>query len=153
MHYILVDMDDTLCMYKQAYENALIQNPLIRYPQSQYSFFTSLRPMPGGIYFLNALLARFECDIQIVTRPSTKNLMSYTEKASWVKQYMGQEWVERLNFINDKTRFDGDFLIDDKEWLGFKGEVIVFNASGERELTEWKRVYVKLAQQLKPRIQ
>lgn len=145
---IAVDMDDTLVMYTQAYRKALELNPGIQFPQSQYGFFASLRPVPGGLYYLHKLLACYDVNIQIVTRPSTKNLMSYTEKAAWVKTYLGEDFLSRLNFVNDKTLFKGDFLIDDNEWLGFEGEWIPFNCKGDKETTEWKRVYQYLAPKL-----
>jgi 5'-nucleotidase len=148
MQYIIVDMDDTTAMYTQAYKRSLLLNPAIPFPQSQCGFFTELRPMPNAVYFLKALLAQYQCDIQIVTRPSTKNPMSYTEKVLWVKRYFGQDWVERLNFINDKTRYDADYIIDDKEWLGHPGEWIKFDGTDNRELTEWRRIYIELSKKL-----
>ena len=46
---IYVDMDDVLCDFSNAYQKALLDNPKIKYPQSQYGFFRNLEPIKDSL--------------------------------------------------------------------------------------------------------
>lgn len=131
-----IDMDDTLCNYSSARYYAIKKDPLIEYPQSQYGFFYNLQPMDGAIWFVNLLQRDF--DVHIVTRPSVKNLLCYTEKAAWVKEHFGEEMLNNLTITCHKDRLDGDYLIDDVEWPAYPGEQILF---GKQPFENWRKVW------------
>lgn len=125
---VYVDMDNVLCDFIGARDRALYENPLIAFPHSQLDFFRKLEPMEGAIDGIIDLSERY--DVYILTAPSTKNLLSYTEKALWVLDNLGQWWVERLIISKHKHLNKGDFLIDDiAEGCGqdkFNGVLIQF---------------------------
>ena len=118
-------MDDTICDYELAYKMNKLLNPGINYPQSQYGFFRSLSPIDGALEALEILSTNN--DVWILTRPSVQNLLCYTEKAEWIKNHLGEEWLNKLIICPDKSLVLGDYLIDDCPWLGFKGQQIMFN--------------------------
>lgn len=126
---IYVDMDNVLCDYQSAYDKALKDNPDIKYPQSQYGFFLNLEPMERSIEYFRLLFEKF--DVWILTTPSVKNPMCYTEKRVWVEKYLGYEAAEKLIFSTNKSLLKGDFLIDDYDQSrakqqDFEGELIHF---------------------------
>jgi len=130
-----VDMDDTLCRFYKAAKKALTENPTQPYPQSQWGFFLGLEPMEGAIDGFRKLEEKY--DVWILTRPSTKNLNCYTEKAKWVLDHLGQDIVDKLILCPDKALLKGDYLIDDKIWSGFEGEQIHF---GQGDFKNWESV-------------
>jgi 5'-nucleotidase len=50
----------------------------------------------------------------MLTAPSTKNPLCYTEKRVWVERYLGMRFVERLIICPNKALLIGDILIDDQ---------------------------------------
>lgn len=133
---IYVDMDDTICYYTPRYNQKKAQNPDIQWPQSQYGFFLSLRIMPNVGRYLYILSKYY--DIWILTRPSVKNPLCYTEKRVWVEENLGPDWCEKLIICPDKSLLKGDYLIDDVAWPKFEGEQILF---GGKDFADWKSVY------------
>jgi 5'(3')-deoxyribonucleotidase len=132
---LYVDMDDTICIYKERYEELLKLNPEIKYPQSQYGFYTSLKPIKGAIETLEYLDAWY--DIYILTRPSYKNPLCYTEKRVWVEKHMGIDWCEKLILCPNKSLMKGDFLVDDYLWKDFEGKQLQF---GTDDWPNWEVV-------------
>lgn len=133
-----IDMDGVICDFKKAYLEWKDKHPEITYPQSQFGFFTKLEPIPGGIEAVHELDKHFE--VHILTRPSVYNLMCYTEKAEWVRNHLGFEFLERLNLVPDKSIAKGAYLIDDSLEYGqedFEGELIRF---GTKEFPDWNSV-------------
>ncbi len=133
---IYVDMDDTICDFKTKAWEMLVANPAIKFPQSQYGFFTSLEPLPDAITCMNVLKNHF--DVYILTRPSVRNPLCYTEKRVWVEQHMGLEWCEKLILCPNKSLMIGHYLIDDVPWPKFQGEQILF---GQDPFTHWMKVF------------
>jgi 5'-nucleotidase len=74
---LYVDMDGVLCDYKSAFIEARQRTPEIIYPQSQLGFFMNLKPLPMA-YDMDMYFKIF--DTYILTRPSVKNPLCYTEK-------------------------------------------------------------------------
>ena len=99
-------MDDVICDFKGAHEKALILNPKIQFPQSQYGFFLNLKPIDLAIPSLMLLSAEF--DVMILSKPSVYNPLSYTEKRFWIEQHLGFKWCEKLILCTDKTLLKGD---------------------------------------------
>lgn len=130
---VYVDLDDTLCDFKSAFEEAIKDNPSIQYPQSQYRFFANLKPIQGGLEVMQALKASERYDPYILSAPSTRNPLSYAEKREWVETHLGYEYCERLILCPHKGLLKGDYLIDDnvngKGQDHFEGELIHFGSS------------------------
>jgi len=128
-------MDDTLCKFMQRYQEMMQKNPSIRYPQSQYGFFTDLEPIDDAISSMHTL--REVYDVWILTRPSYMNPLCYTEKRVWVEKHLGINFCKKLILCPDKSLLKGDYLIDDIKWPGFEGEQILF---GSEKYRNWKAV-------------
>jgi len=142
---VYVDMDDVLCDYSGAYHAALAINTDIKYPQSQYGFFTNLAAIEGALDALNILIESNLYEPYILTAPSTRNPFSYTEKRVWVEQYLGYEFVEKLIICSNKGLLKGDVLIDDntsgKGQENFEGYFIHF---GSKDFPHWGTVKAQL---------
>ena len=141
---VFVDMDGVLCDFKGSYNAWKREHPEIEYPQSQFGFFSNLAPINGAIETFKKLQERYE--VYILTRPSTYNLMCYTEKADWVKRHLGFEVLENMILMPNKSLIDGRdaYLIDDDIHAGqldFEGELIRF---GSEEFYNWKMVEIYL---------
>jgi 5'(3')-deoxyribonucleotidase len=132
---IYVDMDDTLCHFERAFHKAVALNPKQPFPQSQWGFFLGLEPYDGSIEGFRKLEEKY--DVWILTKPSTRNLNCYTEKAKWIYDYFGQDIVDKLILCPDKALLKGDYLIDDKIWSDFEGEQIHFLSD---EYPNWEAV-------------
>ena len=138
---IFIDMDDTLCDFQGAYQQAIKDNPGIQFPQSQIDFFRSLKPLHGAIDAMQWMLAQPHLDPHILTAPSIKNPACYMEKRLWVSDHLGDEWLDRLHISPRKDFFDGHILIDDcatgRGQDQFKGMHIHF---GQDNFLNWSDV-------------
>ena len=124
MKKVYVDMDDTLCDFIGPFRRGEVS---IKYPQSKVGFFLDLEPLEGAIDGMKILQTKSK--VYILTRPSIKNTHCYTEKADWIKKYLGEEMLERMILCPDKSLVKGDYLIDDDHRHGqteFEGEHIHF---------------------------
>ncbi len=126
-------MDDTLCNFTKKHKEC--QTIDCKYPQSQYGFFTSLEPIENAIESYIELEKYY--DVWILTRPSFKNPLCYTEKRIWVENYLGLERCSKLILSPDKSLLIGDYLIDDVVHPGFIGEHIHFATD---KFPDWKHV-------------
>ena len=133
MMIVYVDMDDTLCDFSGAFSEALTRNPGIRFPQSQYRFFANLKPISDGIETVKLLRASDRFDPYILSAPSIRNPLSYTEKREWVERHFGLDFCGRLILCENKALLRGDILIDDfasgKEQEHFQGRLIQFGST------------------------
>ena len=84
---LLIDQDDVIADFTGAAIDAIRKTPGIQFPQSQYKFFENLDPMPGAVESINKLQEFY--DVCILTRPSVRNPLCYTEKRLWVEKYLG----------------------------------------------------------------
>lgn len=138
---VYVDMDGVLTNFNKRYYLRRQQNPENKYPQMEYGFFLKLEEIEGSVKGINRL-SRFY-DTWILTAPSTKNPLCYTEKRVWVEEHLGEAWVERLIISPNKGLLNGEHLIDDQPWPNFKGNQILF---GSPEFPNWTTVlkYLKI---------
>ena len=123
------DMDGVLCNFRSAFEQDKQKNPSQPFPQSAYGFFLNLEPKVNALSSIQKLSEKF--DIYILTRPSIYNLLSYTEKAMWIQQHLGVEYLNKLIMSCDKSLLKGDYLIDDSITDGqdrFEGKLILFGS-------------------------
>ena len=139
---LYVDMDGVLCDYKKLYDSERESNPSQPYPQSQFGFFLNLESIPFAIDSINHLQKHF--DVWILTRPSVQNLSCYTEKAQWVRKYLGMDMQSKTIMCVDKSLLKGHFLVDDQVEHGqteFEGKHIHF---GSDEFKNWDKVVTYL---------
>jgi 5'(3')-deoxyribonucleotidase len=88
-----------------------------------------LEPLEGAIEGMSTLQTKY--DVYILTRPSIKNIHCYTEKAQWIKKYLGESMLENMIICPDKSLVKGNYLIDDDTKNGqteFEGEHIHFGS-------------------------
>ena len=139
---LYIDMDGVLCDFKKLYNSELESNPTQPYPQSQFGFFLNLESIPFAIDSINHLQKYF--DVWILTRPSVHNLSCYTEKAQWIRKYLGFEMQSKTIMCIDKSLLKGHFLVDDQIEHGqseFEGKHIHF---GSKEFNNWDKVVTYL---------
>lgn len=135
---IYVDMDGVLCDYMSQHAQDAMDNIHQPFPQSRWGFFLELKPIKNALESIKKLQGLY--DVWILTKPSGKNLNSYAEKAYWIKKHLGEDWLEKLILIPDKSLVKGDFLIDDRTTDGqdkFEGFHIHFGTS---EFPDWDSV-------------
>lgn len=136
---VFVDMDDVLCDYTETHRRQRKMQPDILYPQSIAGFFQSLSPICGAIASVHEL--RKQYNVYILTAPSTRNPLSYTEKRLWIEAQFGYEFTKKLILSPDKSLLNGEFLIDDqasgKGQEKFMGELIHF---GSQRFPDWRSV-------------
>jgi hypothetical protein len=111
---VYIDMDHTFCDFDGTLEfwrKRALTEVEKNWPWSQPGFFYSLLPMPGALEFWNYW--QDKADLWFLTRPSVPNLHCYTEKAQWVRKYLGEAAQEKLIISPRKDLVIGDILIDD----------------------------------------
>lgn len=131
-----IDMDQVLCDFMSAARKRFSHEPKIEFPQSEFGFFTDLKPMKGAIEAFKLIETLY--DVRVLTRASPRNIASYSEKAFWVKKYLGYEAQEKMIFSGDKSIVKGIFLIDDGDNAKqkyFDGILIPF---GNSEFPDWE---------------
>ena len=137
---IYLDMDDTIVDFHS--------HPTLKIPRDSYNhknmyeetYFRLLKPIPGAIEYVRALLALDVYDVQICTQPVAGLCWSYSDKAEWIKQYL-PELESKIVMTQDKSKVIGDFLIDDnKKWISFTGKFIHFNPKLNTR-SQWKDIY------------
>lgn len=138
MEKVYIDMDGVLCDFYNAQKEALLKTPEQKYPQAKWGFFLKLKEIDGAIDAVNKLKEKY--DVWILTRPSTRNVNCYTEKAQWLVDHLGDDILEKTIMSPDKSLVKGDYLIDDMCNAGqenFEGEWIHF---GSEKYKDWKKV-------------
>lgn len=131
-------MDGVLCDFYGAARKAIMETPEQKYPQSKWGFFLKLEEIPNAIKSVKELSKKH--DVWILTRPSFRNVNCYTEKAQWVWDHLGFEFLEKTIFSPDKSIVIGDYLIDDQNNANqdkFGGKWIKF---GSEEFPDWVSV-------------
>lgn len=131
-------MDDTLCDYSAEWNIKKRANPSIEYPQSVPGFFENLAPIPNAIESVKQLINSDQFDCYILTAPSYKNPLCYTEKRLWIEKHFGLEFCKKLIISTNKGLHKGDYLIDDwghgKGQENFEGQLVKF---GSDEYPNW----------------
>lgn len=145
MIIVHIDMDDTIFDFRGAFHDHYARNPAISYPQSQYGFFANLKPLPGAIEAVQALIDSPDHDPYILTAPSIMNPLCYTEKRISIETHFGLEFTEKLIISPNKALVKGDILIDDnvhgKGQDLFEGRLIQF---GSPEFPDWQSIRAEL---------
>jgi 5'-nucleotidase len=138
---VYVDMDGVLSDYHSRYRLMKRNEPNIEFPQSQYGFFRKLEPITNAIEAVKKLHDRLDIDLYILSTPSVKNPMSYTEKREWIEEHLGMDFARRLILSTNKGLNIGDFLIDDNingnGQENFRGTLLHF---GSEKFKDWNSV-------------
>lgn len=144
---IYIDMDGVIADFmglvnerRKIYtkRNILPESNIYKYPWGYNNFFLHIQPIEGAIESFKYLDGIF--DVWILTRPSIHNLDCFTDKAKWVKKYLGEEFLRKLIISSDKSLVKGDILIDDDINANqdkFEGEWIRY---GFGEYEKWEDV-------------
>ena len=137
---LFIDIDGVLADIEKSYTAYKELHPEQPYPQSQYGFFMELDTIKDAIDTVNKLVLKY--DIWILTAPSFKNPMCYTEKAYWIRKHFGEGMLEKMIICSDKSICQGEYLIDDHDYgrgqNNFTGELIHF---GSDKFPDWKTVF------------
>jgi 5'-nucleotidase len=130
---VFIDMDGVLCDIAAAYREAARTHPDVAFPQSIPGLFASLSVIPGAIEAVAELRRNPRLDVWILSAPSTRNPLCYSEKRIWVEKVFDYPLAKRLILASDKSLLRGDILIDDnirgKGQERFEGEVLHFGSS------------------------
>ncbi|TMO83149.1 hypothetical protein CWC15_16695 [Pseudoalteromonas spongiae] len=147
---VYIDMDDVLCDYSSKINEHKQKNPDNPFPQSEPGFFRSLEPMDGALEAVEQLRKKTNVEVYILTAPSTKNPLSYTEKRLWVEDKFGYEMTHNLIICSHKGLLKGDILIDDhasgRGQELFEGLLIHF---GHQEYPNWEIILTHLREVIK----
>ena len=134
-------MDDTLCDFQGGFSKAVKESPEMPYPQSQYRFFANLDPIEGAIEAVKEMIRSDVYDPYILSAPSLKNPLSYSEKREWIETQIGYDFCNRLIICAHKGLLRGDLLVDDRlSGMGqenFEGQLIHF---GSARFPDWASV-------------
>lgn len=135
---VLIDMDNTICDF----DGAVVtpgDDPPEMFVQG---FFRNLKPLPGSLDGVRALLANDRLKVYICTKHTTKTDHSPSEKVGWIREHL-PELIKRMFIVTDKLMVRGDYLIDDdRRWADFEGEFIHFDKT--QPAREWSRIVEKL---------
>ena len=110
-------MDGTICDIRSAVNKVRssldvnFEDVKYNYPWSIPGFFLELEQIPLAIDSVKKLSSVH--DVWFLSRPSFKNLHSYTEKAIWIRDNFGYDLQKKLILCGDKSLLKGDILIDD----------------------------------------
>lgn len=135
---VYIDMDKVTCDFTDSYQKAIKKNPYQIYPHCEYGFFLNLSLIEGAKESIEYLKTEF--DVWFLSRPSTRNLLCYTEKAAWIRNHFGYEMQKKLILATNKSLLKGDYLIDDSTNANqeqFEGKLIRFGSKG---FPDWKTV-------------
>ena len=111
-------------------------------------FFRDLPEMEGGITALNEMVET-GYRVFICTSPLNRSRYCAQEKIEWVREHLGEVWLQRIIMASDKTKIRGDVLIDDKPMssnkisAGASWKQLVFDApynskENAARLTKWR---------------
>lgn len=138
---VYVDMDGVLSDFDKAYTDALAQFPKMLFPHSQYGFYRNLPVIKGAKEAIALLNGIDTIALYLLTAPSYKNPLCYTEKRDWVEINLGMDMVQKLIISPNKGLSKGHYLIDDHDsGRGqdcFEGTFIHF---GSADFPDWNAV-------------
>lgn len=138
---IYIDMDGVLCDIEQGFKETKARDLEIEFPQSIPGFFEDLSPIAGAIDAVNELRKMERYAVFILTAPSTRKPLCYTEKRIWVEKHFDYRFTKKLILSPNKSLSKGHYLIDDntqgKGQESFEGKLIHF---GSKTYPNWDTV-------------
>jgi len=132
---LLIDMDGVMCDHTGGMRKKSREFPDVEWPQSIPGFWEELNPLVGAVETYKELEEYY--DVAILTKPSEYNLISYSEKAAWVRKHLGFEAQKKMFMGGDKARVTGHLLVDDQlnaNQINFHGKLLRF---GLDEFPNW----------------
>lgn len=136
--YVLIDQDDTLCDLAGKVHNIFADAYGLNVPKFEFrnfydmlntvpgltrdvmedvlhspGLFSGLEPIPGAVKALHEM-EEAGLEMRIVTKPVFRNFTCVPDKKRWVQTHLGDHWLERMVFTEDKTIIMGRYLVDDK---------------------------------------
>lgn len=91
--------------------------------------FGHMVPMPGAIEAFHRLCENPKLEVHILSTAPWENDTAWSDKARWVKKYLGEAGKKRLTLSHHKNIAHGRWLVDDRIKNGvaqFTGEHIHF---------------------------
>jgi 5'(3')-deoxyribonucleotidase len=140
MKILYVDMDGVLVDYESGV-SAQSEDTLKQYKGKEDEIphlFANMIPKEYAIESFIKLSKVY--NTYILSTAPWKNTSAWSDKAAWVKKYLGEYAHKRLIITHRKDLNIGDFLIDDRTRNGageFRGELILF---GSDKFPDWKSV-------------
>lgn len=139
---VMWDLDGTLADYERQKNKYQTLYPHVPFVQCLSGFFLTMPVISKALACFNALERFPGVDNYILTAPSNKNPLSYTEKRLWVQEHLGDNAVENLILASNKSLILGDVLVDDMKGHGqedFRGKFILINKD-----TDWQQICAKI---------
>lgn len=81
---------------------------------NEVGLFVNLRPIEDVVRGVKRLSEKSGREVFFVSAPHNSAKMSFTEKAIWIENHFGGNWLNNLILTRDKTLVSGIILIDDK---------------------------------------
>lgn len=138
---IYVDMDGVLVDFESGVQKA--EPDLLECYKGQYDniphIFSWMDPMPGGLEAFKKLSEKY--DMYILTTAPWRNETALHDKLEWLKEHLGDLIRKKVIFSHHKELLIGDYLIDDRPCLGFRGKQFLF---GSEEYPDWDSVLKEL---------
>lgn len=135
---VYVDMDGVLVDYESAFDG---MEPEDNTP----NIFSKMLPLPDALEAYHKLAEKF--DVYVLSTAPWGNPSAWTDKANWIKKYLGDVAHKRLILTHNKALCIGDYLIDDRTANGageFTGEHIHF---GTDRFPDWDAVLAYLQEE------
>jgi 5'(3')-deoxyribonucleotidase len=141
MKIVFLDMDGVLADFDGAIPPGSGWDPPEMFV---VGFFRNLKVMPGAKQSVAKLLENPDLEVYIGSKPTTKNLHSFTEKAEWIEEHF-PALLKSMVLVCDKKLLHGDILIDDdlERWSPvFDGQFIHFDRHNPEQ--SWGKIVEEL---------
>lgn len=141
---IYIDLDGTVCDIKKAVDEFRNnkehekESLIYKYPWSNPGFFSNLDPIEKSIESVFYLSEKY--DVWFLSRPSFRNIESYSDKARWIRRVFGYDFQKKLILCGDKSLLKGKILIDDEENAGQKNFEGVWIRIFSPDYPSWEEV-------------
>ena len=106
---VYVDMDGVLVDYESGFDGT--PDELHGYDNTP-NVFNKMLPLPGALEAFRTLAKKF--DVYVLSTAPWNNPSAWTDKANWIKKYLGDVAYKRLILTHNKALCIGDYLIDDR---------------------------------------
>ena len=136
MTRVYVDMDDVLVDYASGFKG--LEGTSKWKDKNIPGVFYGMEPKAGAIEAFHKLANKY--DTYLLSTAPWGNTSAWSDKAAWVKKYLGEVAYKRLILTHNKALCIGDYLIDDRTANGaaeFTGEHIHF---GTEKFPDWEAV-------------
>ena len=134
------DMDNVLVNFQSGLDQ--LSEEVLQQYEGQLdnipNVFSLMKPLDGALEAYTMLASTY--DSYILSTAPWGNISSWSDKAAWVQEHLGDSAKKRLILSHNKNLNIGNYLIDDRTANGagqFMGEHIHF---GSEKFPNWKSV-------------